>query len=156
MDHYPGTNWNPGDFFNSVFLVSGLMGTMIVTHFGQLTPLLLANYFPIQTLSLPGLTVLIYVCRFLEFIGLGHFSWILYNIFSSTLDSHVTEILKSNQHKHEEAESETISRDEFKRLTELVRAQEERLRELQAKDEDLRTLQCVFVVIVVYIIYSMF
>lgn len=92
--------------------------------------------FPVQTLSLPGLAVLVYVCRAVEFIGIGHFTWILYYVFSFNLDTKVTNVLNS-QLKLVDEDLNLVSRDEFSRLSELVRSQEERLKELQAKFEEL-------------------
>lgn len=95
--------------------------------------------FPIQILNLPGLKFVVYICRAVEFIGIGHFTWILYYLFSFNLDAKVTLSLNSKEIGLDDLTDigNVVSREEFKRLNQLVLIQEERLRQLQANVDEL-------------------
>jgi hypothetical protein len=102
------------------------------------TPRLLCADFPVQTLSVPGMKIVIYFCRALEFVGLGHFSWLLYYLLSFNLDSSINDQLgirkahsddssSSSDDSSSDDEKLTITKGEWRRMEDRLESQEQKL-----------------------------
>lgn len=109
MTTYPGTDAALSPTFVSIFLSSGLMGNIIVTLAGQLTPRLLCTDYPVQTLNVPGFPIVIYICRAVAFLGIGHFSWILYYLYTFNLDTTITDKMGLKKRDAREGSDEELA-----------------------------------------------
>ena len=59
---------------------TGLPGVALVLTFGQLISQLFVEEFTVQFLNLPGNVFVIHLCLFTEYIGVCHFSWLLFKL----------------------------------------------------------------------------
>ena len=82
------------------------------------------------------MSIVIGVCRAVEFIGIGHFAWILFYLYSFSLDSSVTDKLgirtkKSEEILPQEAEEKIeITRSEWNELQDRIALHEEKINRL--------------------------
>jgi hypothetical protein len=73
----------------------------------------------------------IYLCRAVEFIGLGHFSWLLYYLFSFNLDSSVNDLLgnpnQSDNNSDDINQPKAVTKAEWKQLEQKLETQDQKL-----------------------------
>ena len=128
-------NFN-GTIGNFGFIFSAIYFSFQVNLEQLQTPRLLCADFPVQVLNIPGMSIVIGVCRAVEFIGIGHFAWILFYLYSFSLDSSVTDKLGIRTKKSEEIlpqdaeEKIEITRSEWNALNEKVALNEEKINRL--------------------------
>jgi len=77
MVNFPFSNSPFPSAFQSVFLAPGVLGGVVTVIFAQLTSQMIATNYPVQFLSIPGIWLVIKVCKFFDWIGLVHVTWIV-------------------------------------------------------------------------------
>lgn len=87
--------WGMPATFVLVFCQVGIPGVMWVLTIGQLIPQLYVEEFTLPFLNLYGCHIVTRICFAAEFIGICHFSWILFHTVSTVLFGFIVETAAS-------------------------------------------------------------
>jgi len=97
MHNFPFTNIPFPSAFQEIFLAPGLLGGIMVVVYAQLTSQMLATNYPVQFLNVPGMWLVVKLCKIFDWVGLVHLTWVVADLFCRALrlDDEVTVRLKA-------------------------------------------------------------
>jgi hypothetical protein len=101
MENFPFTDKPFPSGFRDVFLKPGILGGVVTVIFAQLTSQMIATNYPVQFLNLPGIFIVVKFCKFFDYIGLVHITWIVADLFCRALklDDEVSVRLQEYDHE---------------------------------------------------------
>jgi len=77
MHNFPFTDKPFPKGFRSVFLEPGVLGGVVTVIFAQLTSQMIATNYPVQFLNMPGLFIVVKLCKVFDIIGIVHVTWLV-------------------------------------------------------------------------------
>jgi len=103
----------PADFlgmpatFSLMFLQTGMPTVMIILTFGQLIPQLYVEEYTLPFMNMYGCNFVISICNWAEYLGVCHYSWLLYYTVSGVVCHGLRSASLENDFNADEAQAKT-------------------------------------------------